>query len=78
MLTPWEVMADQEDRIPENSLEFGNYVTRWFLMQGSDTFSSGDIRQWYETCSVLYNVCVWEAVTALIRVAGGQGAAPTL
>lgn len=39
MLTPWEVIAYQEGRIPENSLEFGNYVTRWFLMQGSYTFS---------------------------------------
>lgn len=65
MLTPWEVMADQEDHIPENSLEFGNYVTRWFLMQGSDTFSPGDIRQCMETCLGSHNVCVREAVTDL-------------
>lgn len=51
-------MADQEDHIPENSLEFGNYITRWFLMQGSDTFSPGDIRQCMETCLGSHNECV--------------------
>lgn len=64
MLTPWEVIEDQEGRIPENSLEFGNYVTRWFLMQGSYTFSPGDIRQCMETCLVL-TVSVWEAVNII-------------
>lgn len=50
-------MADQEDRIPENSLEFGNYVTRWFLMQGSDTFSQGTLGNVWRHAWVL-TMCV--------------------